>query len=95
MVRERDEACATLEHLSTYLMTLCQLVSAHVTVYPKIHDSQDRSSRFEAPWKSAFEHAKARYWHPTQVAQQLPAAQAKLAHRKSLSRAFDAVLRSA
>lgn len=41
---------------------------------------------------SAGEHSKVPEWHLMQVAEQLAVAQARVAHKKSSSRAFDAAL---
>lgn len=55
-------------------------------------DAQNASSRLKAWCKSAHEHAKGTEHHLVQAAQQFAVALAKLAHEKSCSRAFEAVL---
>lgn len=76
-------------------MVLCQQVSAHETVHSELHDAQEASSRLEVRWNSACEHAEGTECHLLQDAQDLTVPQARLALKKSRSRALEEVVLNA
>lgn len=92
MVGDLEEARTTVELLKPNLSALPKQVPGEATPQCELPDAEDATSRLEARWKSACEHAKSTERRFLQVAQQITAAFDKPAQEKSHWRAFAAAL---